>query len=305
MIQYPVSILIPTRNRAHVLERTLPSYISQELVDEIVIVDDAGTDNTRKLIQRFQKKSPIHIRYIRYEQQKGSAGARNIAIQYSKTPYIAWGEDDVLFGKNYVPKLLEHLKRNCADIVGGRLIYLQDSEAPLESLKRVRFNVQSSPSCNLNIIEFNFDAFPDRPTEAPFLHACILTKTKWVKKFGYDQRYRGNGYREETDFQLNVLAQGGKILFCPDVSCFHLARSDVNTGGQHDRSWINYEYWTIRNNCYFLDKNYSILQNHTSILKSRLRLKLIFTLYRIKKFIYPQVKKSVLASIKSVIMKCY
>ena len=106
----------------------------------------------------------------------------------------------------------------------------------------------------------------------------------------YDEWYRGNGYREETDFQISVLQQGGKIFFCPDVCCFHLSRSDVKTGGQHDRSWLTYEYWTIRNNNYFLDKHYTIFRERFNVSKSKFEMKWVFARNRIKNYVLPHIK---------------
>ena len=53
----PMTILIPTYNRAKALEAVWPSYDDNPLVDKIVIVNDGSTDNTSDLVRRLSEAS--------------------------------------------------------------------------------------------------------------------------------------------------------------------------------------------------------------------------------------------------------
>lgn len=292
-----VSILIPTRNRAHILEQTLPSYICQEAIGEIIIVDDGSTDNTRDVIEKFRERTPVPIRYFKNEHAMGATGSRNVAVEYINMSYAVWGEDDLIFGKHYVITLLEYLKKYKADIVGGRLIYMNKEEDEQQALLRVKNNkAKKEALVDINILEFNFSDFfnSSSPIEVPFLHGIILTKADWLRRLKYDERYGGNGYREETDFQVNVLKHGGKILLCPNTYCFHLHRSYAKVGGQHDRSRLNYEYWTIRNNNYFLNKHYSTLKEKLNLSASKSEMKWIFAKHRVKNLVFSRFRNSLL-----------
>ena len=60
-----VSVIVPSYNRAHLLKKTIPSYI-QENVGEVIIVDDASTDNTFDVINELKdlcsmKQDNLHI----------------------------------------------------------------------------------------------------------------------------------------------------------------------------------------------------------------------------------------------------
>lgn len=87
-----VSVIIPTYNRAGFLAGAVRSVLAQSFKDvEIVVVDDCGSDDTEKVIQGFGLAG---IRYLRHDQQRGGAAARNTGIVNSSGEYIAFLDDD-------------------------------------------------------------------------------------------------------------------------------------------------------------------------------------------------------------------
>lgn len=54
MLNNLVSVIIPTRNRAHLIKRALDSIKIQDYRPmEVIIVDDCGTDDTEALLQEY------------------------------------------------------------------------------------------------------------------------------------------------------------------------------------------------------------------------------------------------------------
>ncbi len=87
-----VSIVIPTYNRAALLERTLQSALQQTYEDiEIIIVDDGSTDNTKQLVNRFQDQRVV---YVRNPVNLGAPESRNIGIDCSSGKFIAFLDSD-------------------------------------------------------------------------------------------------------------------------------------------------------------------------------------------------------------------
>jgi hypothetical protein len=75
-------------------------------------------------------------------------------------------------------------------------------------------------------------------------------------KFPFDDNYaRGNGYREETDFQMNLFVNGFDIHVTNDCHSFHLPLSQVRTGGQRTQP-LRRLYWSIYYTHYFFGKYY-------------------------------------------------
>ncbi len=87
-----ISVIIPTFNRENLLSQSIKSILSQSYQDfEIIVVDDASTDNTRKIVESFNVDK---IRYIRHKKNKGGAIARNTGIKTAKGKYIAFQDSD-------------------------------------------------------------------------------------------------------------------------------------------------------------------------------------------------------------------
>jgi glycosyltransferase involved in cell wall biosynthesis len=87
-----VSIIIPTYNRAHIIERALHSVTNQTLQDfEIIIVDDASTDNTTEVIDQFDDP---RIRYLQHNENRFAGAARNTGMEAATGKYIAFLDSD-------------------------------------------------------------------------------------------------------------------------------------------------------------------------------------------------------------------
>ena len=57
-MNYPnISVIISTYNRAELLPWAIQSVLDQTYQDfEIIVIDDGSTDNTQKVVNKFQKK---------------------------------------------------------------------------------------------------------------------------------------------------------------------------------------------------------------------------------------------------------
>jgi len=111
-----VSVIIPTYNRAHLIERTIQGVLSQTYNEfELIIVDDCSIDNTEEVIKSISDK---RLKYIRHEKNKGASAARNTGILAAKGKYIAFQDSD----DEWLPEKLEkqvNALENAPPEVGG------------------------------------------------------------------------------------------------------------------------------------------------------------------------------------------
>jgi glycosyltransferase involved in cell wall biosynthesis len=99
-----VSTVIPTRNRAHLLERALRAVRRQVDVDlEVIVVDDGSTDATSRVVAEALDD---RIRYIRNATATGVSGARNRGITAARGEWLAFLDDDDLWAPEKLTRQL-------------------------------------------------------------------------------------------------------------------------------------------------------------------------------------------------------
>ena len=97
-----VTVILPTWNRAEWLETAIESVLTQTFRDyELIVVDDASTDSTAEIIERYSGK----IRLIILTKNRGVSAARNAAVlraTASGSPF--WTQMIIGIRKNYKSK---------------------------------------------------------------------------------------------------------------------------------------------------------------------------------------------------------
>jgi Glycosyltransferases involved in cell wall biogenesis len=120
------TVVITTHNRSHLLPRAVESAHSSGSDLEIIVVDDASTDDTSRVCSRL-----ADIKYVRLDKNGGLANARNIGIAESSCDFISFLDDDDLRLPNSIDKQLAvlHKHRDSAFCYGQAL--LGDAERQL------------------------------------------------------------------------------------------------------------------------------------------------------------------------------
>ncbi len=102
-----VSVIIPVYNGARFIAQAIESVQNQNHTNlEIIIVDDGSTDNTKEIVTSFGT-----VQYL-YQNNKGVASARNLAIQKAKGDYITFLDSDDLLLENKISLQLICLQQN-------------------------------------------------------------------------------------------------------------------------------------------------------------------------------------------------
>ncbi len=113
MIDYGlVSIITPTYNCGSFVAETINSVLSQSYYNwEMLIVDDCSTDNTKEIVEQFQKSDP-RIKYHCLEKNSGAAVARNTALRMAKGRWIAFLDSDDLWKPEKLERQLKFMMDN-------------------------------------------------------------------------------------------------------------------------------------------------------------------------------------------------
>lgn len=104
-----VSIIMPTFNRAYVINKAIDSVLKQTCKKwELIIVDDGSTDTTESLVKNIKDG---RIRYHKQSNQ-GPSAARNKAVSLAKGEWIAYLDSDDVLYSNYLEVMLKWLDKN-------------------------------------------------------------------------------------------------------------------------------------------------------------------------------------------------
>ncbi|MEW5977997.1 MAG: glycosyltransferase family A protein [Acidobacteriota bacterium] len=124
-----ISLIIPTHNRSRQLRETLRSVarIRYRGPWELIVVDNASTDDTARVIRDFVRDSHLNVCQA-HESQRGTGVARNAGIAIAKGQLLAFMDDDCYPASD----LLEEVCRLFSDVrlgyIGGRILLYDPSD---------------------------------------------------------------------------------------------------------------------------------------------------------------------------------
>ncbi|NBI29333.1 glycosyltransferase family 2 protein [Chengkuizengella marina] len=279
-----VSIAIPTYNRPDTLMYIINSYLTQDNIGELIIINDGSTKNYTNTIDKISsmcRHKNIKFKYFTNKEKKGAEYCRNKLKEEVEFDYILWGEDDVLLGDNYVNTLIQK-KLNNPNIgaIAGRILYIDGKyyqEYPRTIQELEEKNNSKTNVYDFKLLEGYYRIKTDKDHIVPFVHAVCLMDTNFIKKYNYKDIYKINGYREESDFQLYYLLENKKNYYTSDCTCIHL---NQRTGGQRQKGRLKNEYYIIKNNNRFIDENYELIVKSFPV-KPKFHIKFLFVTNRI------------------------
>ena len=109
------SIIIPSYNRAHIINNVLEALQKQSYNDiEIIVVDDGSSDQTKEIITPFLREHK-NIKYL-YQQNSGVCAARNTGAKIAQGEYLIFLDSDDDVEKDWLNDFYDLLKSNNYDV---------------------------------------------------------------------------------------------------------------------------------------------------------------------------------------------
>jgi len=117
-----LTVFTPTYNRAYCLHQGYEALKRQTCKDfSWLVIDDGSTDNTRELVEKWQKEAGFIIEYI-YKENGGMHTAHNTAYKHIDTELNVCIDSDDYMPDDAVEKIISYWKengnKNYAGIVG-------------------------------------------------------------------------------------------------------------------------------------------------------------------------------------------
>ena len=158
-----LSVVIPAFNEAPTIVRVIQTVADQPLVGEIIIIDDASTDNTQAQLASLTAL-PIPLKILRHTTNQGKGAALRTGIEAATLPYAIIQDADLEYDPREYPTILEPLLEDRADVVYGSRFLGGSAHRVLYFWHRVGnglLTLLSNMCTNLNLtdMETGFKAF--------------------------------------------------------------------------------------------------------------------------------------------------
>ena len=188
-----VSIVMPVYNPGIHLIWAIESILNQTFVDfEFIIVDDASTDNSWKIIKSFAKKDN-RIIPLKNKINLGVSLTSNIAISQARGKYIARMDSDDISAPDRIQKQVDFLKNNLKTVlVGGQCTIINENNQIIGEKK--------FPTTSKQINNMIFWAVP---VQQGFM---MINRSLLPKKFIWYSPSKFSA--EEVDLYFNLLKFG-------------------------------------------------------------------------------------------------
>ncbi len=130
MSELRMSVVICTHNRSKHLANCLESMKNQDMdvrLFEIIVVDNGSSDDTKKVCRRFQDNP--NFRYV-LEPCLGLSHARNRGVKESRSPVVAFTDDDAILDTGWVSNLINAFNDTTVAAAGGPILPIFEELLP-------------------------------------------------------------------------------------------------------------------------------------------------------------------------------
>ncbi|MES2489432.1 MAG: glycosyltransferase [Pseudomonadota bacterium] len=212
-----VSVIIPTFNRAYILERAIASVLGQSYTDlELIVVDDGSSDGTAELIQNF---SDSRLRYLQQPRNLGVSAARNRGIAEARGEWLAFLDSDDLW-------LPQKLEKQFAALKGV------DCVASYCCLLRIDDKIETRIPAKVDGINSGVRPWPSLLMDGLWFSQTWLVPKRVVLAAGpFDERM---SIWEDWDLFLRIAMQG-PVHHLPEVLVHSIVSPDSLVGAHQNR----------------------------------------------------------------------
>lgn len=215
------TVIIATYNRAELLTETLLDLARQRMMGddefEVIVADNASTDDTRKIVEDMIRSFPVSLRYL-HEPAQGKSYALNHAIAQARGDVIVFTDDDTKLPANWVAQYLTSFRETEADGIGGpvRLLWLKPRPAWLtERLAK-----------QMGVVDYRDERFTVEDKRYCFIGPNCAYRASLYRELG---GYMPGESSEDVEFFLHAFRAGKKLVWEPAVAVGHKVQESQMT----------------------------------------------------------------------------
>jgi GT2 family glycosyltransferase len=280
-----VSIVILNWNRKKDTLECLKSLegLSTKHKVQIIVVDNASTDDSRKVIdkklKKLNKKDNFSCELIRNKENLGFAAGNNVGMRHAVAhgaDYVLLLNNDTLVDKKLVDELVSVAKsKKKAGLLSPKIYFAEGFEFHKEKYKKKdlgkviwyaggKIDWDNVYGKNHGVDEIDKGQY-DKIEETDFVTgACMLIRKEAIEDVGFfDEKYYM--YLEDADLSVRMKKNGWQVLYAPPAHLWHKVAQSSAIGSK-----LN-DYFIIRNRLLF-GMGYASVRTKFALYRESLRL---------------------------------
>jgi glycosyltransferase involved in cell wall biosynthesis len=202
------SIIIPTYNRAYILQESINSVLMQTCTDyELIVVDDGSTDHTPQLMRSILdsgKAGRDRIRYV-LQEQRGKSAALNHGVRIARGEWIAFLDSDDIWLPNKLELQLRALQEFDCDVCFTDAQYTNNPKLNTSAFRRAGRQHEGTTGVISEALKFVID-------EPHGIHeqTLVVRASRLGEMDGFDSNIR---VLEDHDFVFRLANHAKRFCF--------------------------------------------------------------------------------------------
>ena len=228
-----VSVVMPVRNEAAFIERSVGSVLAQDYPHErleVIVADGMSTDGTREVLAALQQRHGL-LKVVDNPGRIVSTGL-NRALPLATGDIVVRIDGHCEIASDYISRCVEHLRSGAAHAVGGPIQTIGETHMAevIAIAMSSRFGVGGSAFRTVTSGSMFTDTIP-----FPAYTRRIIEQAG-----GYDEELVRN---QDDEYNYRLREIGVKLLFASDVRSKYYSRSSLRSLW---RQYFQYGYWKVR-----------------------------------------------------------
>lgn len=236
-----VSAIIPTWNRADLLQAVLKNLARQTRPPEqVIVVDNGSCDDTPQVIEEFAVESIV------FPENRGFAVAVNEGIRQAKGDWLLIVNNDVVLEPEWLQRLLDTAEQEHAPFAAGKLLR-PDGPGVVDGSWDLVSRAACAWRCGYGRPDGEVWSTPRRIFFAP-MTAALFHRSVFERVGLLDERFES--YYEDVDFGVRCMLAGIEGVYDPRAVALHKSKT---TFGKNDYRVM---FLSARNQVFLLAKHY-------------------------------------------------